>query len=149
LPAFSLGSLGCNIDEPFWNSSETLVFCYFVYTVGPQVGPGFLSSVTHRGLQLNAFGAAVVLLGGLIVAGFRFLFHFSAPVIGGLFAGATTNTPSLATKDPKTRTGAANSPASNGRGSGAIAIPRIANVEIIRSAMEDTAITRQVVGGDR
>ena len=71
------------------------------------------------------------------------------PVIGGLFAGATTNTPSLATKDPKTRTGAANSPASNGRGSGAIAIPRIANVEIIRSAMEDTAITRQVVGGDR
>jgi len=36
------------------------------------------------------------LLGGLIVAGFRFLFHFAVPVIGGLFAGATTNTPSLA-----------------------------------------------------
>jgi putative transport protein len=31
-----------------------------------------------------------------MVAGFRFLFHFSVPVIGGLFAGATTNTPSLA-----------------------------------------------------
>jgi uncharacterized transporter YbjL len=34
--------------------------------------------------------------GGAMVAGFRFLFHFSVPVIGGLFAGATTNTPSLA-----------------------------------------------------
>ena len=31
-----------------------------------------------------------------MVAGFRFLFHFPVPVIGGLFAGATTNTPSLA-----------------------------------------------------
>ena len=54
------------------------------------------SSVKQRGLQLNALSAAVVLLGGIIVAGFRFFFHFSVPVIGGLFAGATTNTPSLA-----------------------------------------------------
>ena len=45
----------------------------------------------QKGLQLNALGATVVLLGGLIVAGFRFLFHFSVPGIGGLFASGTTD----------------------------------------------------------
>ena len=68
LPAFSLGSLGCNIDERILEFVRDFGLLLFVYTVGPQVGPGFLSSVKHRGLQLNAFGAAVVLLGGLIVA---------------------------------------------------------------------------------
>src|ERR1700726_5126765 len=103
------GQLGMHIDERILEFGRGFGLLLFGYTVGLQVGPGFFSSVKQRGLQLNALGGAVVLLGGLIVAGFRFLFHFSAPVIGGLFAGATTYTPSLATKDPKTRTRAANS----------------------------------------
>jgi putative transport protein len=91
-----LGNWACISTSGFLSSSETLALLLFVYTVGLQVGPGFFSSVEQRGLGLNALGAAIVLLGGLIVAGFRFLFHFSVPVIGGLFAGGTTNTPSLA-----------------------------------------------------
>jgi len=90
------GQLGMHIDERILEFVRDFGLLLFVYTVGLQVGPGFFSSVKQRGLQLNALGAAVVLLGALIVAGFRFLFHFSVPVIGGLFAGATTNTPSLA-----------------------------------------------------
>jgi putative transport protein len=90
------GQLGMHIDERILEFVRDFGLLLFVYTVGLQVGPGFFSSMKQKGLQLNALGAAVVLLGGLIVVGFRFFFHFSAPVIGGLFAGATTNTPSLA-----------------------------------------------------
>jgi putative transport protein len=90
------GQLGMHIDERILEFVRDFGLLLFVYTVGLQVGPGFFSSVKERGVQLNALGAAVVLLGGVMVAGFRFLFHFSVPVIGGLFAGATTNTPSLA-----------------------------------------------------
>src|ERR1700693_1208645 len=90
------GQLGMHIDERILEFVRDFGLLLFVYTVGLQVGPGFFSSVKQRGLELNALGAAVVLLGGLMVAGFRFLFHFSVPVIAGLFAGSTTNTPSLA-----------------------------------------------------
>ena len=90
------GQLGMQIDERILEFVRDFGLLLFVYTVGLQVGPGFFSSLKQRGLLLNALGAAIVLLGGLMVAGFRFLFHFPVPVIGGLFAGATTNTPSLA-----------------------------------------------------
>jgi putative transport protein len=90
------GQLGMHIDERILEFVRDFGLLLFVYTVGLQVGPGFLASVKQRGLQLNALAVGACLMGGLIVAGFRFLFHFSVPVVGGLFAGATTNTPSLA-----------------------------------------------------
>jgi putative transport protein len=90
------GQLGMHIDERILEFVRDFGLLLFVYTVGLQVGPGFLSSLKQKGLQLNALGAVAALLSGLMVAGFRFLFHFSVPVIGGLFAGSTTNTPSLA-----------------------------------------------------
>jgi hypothetical protein len=68
------GQLGMHIDERILEFVRDFGLLLFVYTVGLQVGPGFFSSVKQRGLQLNALGAAIVLLGGLIVAGFRFLF---------------------------------------------------------------------------
>jgi putative transport protein len=90
------GQLGLHIDERILEFVRDFGLLLFVYTVGLQVGPGFLSSLKQKGLQLNALGAVAALLSGLMVAGFRFLFHFSVPVLGGLFAGSTTNTPSLA-----------------------------------------------------
>lgn len=67
----------------------------FVYTIGVQVGPGFLASLRRQGLPLNLMAAAVVLLGGLIVAGVHFVGGVPVPAAVGLFSGATTNTPSL------------------------------------------------------
>jgi putative transport protein len=90
------GQLGLHIDERILEFVRDFGLLLFVYTVGLQVGPSFLSSLKQKGLQLNALGAVAALLSGLMVAGFRFLFHFSVPVLGGLFAGSTTNTPSLA-----------------------------------------------------
>src|ERR1700737_330504 len=90
------GQLGIHIDERILEFVRDFGLLLFAYTVGLQVGPSFFSSLKRKGLQLNALGVAIVLLGGLIAGAFRFIFHFSPPVIGGLFSGATTNTPSLA-----------------------------------------------------
>src|SRR3984893_5960588 len=73
---------GMHIDDRILEFVRDFGLLLFVYTVGLHVGPGFFSSLKQRGLLLNALGAAIVLLAGLIVAGFRFLFHFAVPVIG-------------------------------------------------------------------
>jgi putative transport protein len=68
----------------------------FVYTIGVQVGPGFLASLRKQGLPLNALAFAVVLLGvGLTIAASR-LGGVEMRDAVGLFSGGTTNTPSLA-----------------------------------------------------
>ncbi|MBP9865541.1 MAG: putative transporter [Candidatus Omnitrophica bacterium] len=68
----------------------------FVYTIGLQVGPGFFSSLRHNGLQLNLIAAWVVFCGAMIAAGLHLFAGISLPAVVGMFAGASTNTPSLA-----------------------------------------------------
>jgi len=91
-----LGQAGLHIDQSILEFARDFGLILFVYTVGLQVGPSFFSSLKRQGLALNALGSSIVLLGGLIVIGLRFLLNFSVPAIAGLFSGATTNTPSLA-----------------------------------------------------
>jgi putative transport protein len=91
-----LGQVGLSINHDILEFVRDFGLILFVYTVGLQVGPSFFSSLKRRGLQLNALAISIVLLGTLIVVGYRFAFHFSLPVIAGLFSGSTTNTPSLA-----------------------------------------------------
>ena len=68
----------------------------FVYTIGVQVGPGFLASLRRDGLPLNLMAAAVVLLGaGLTVLACKAGGVDMRSAVG-IFSGATTNTPSLA-----------------------------------------------------
>jgi putative transport protein len=91
-----LGQAGLHIDTSILEFARDFGLILFVYTVGLQVGPSFFSSLKRQGLELNLLGAAIVLLGGLMVIGLRFLLNFSVPAIAGLFSGSTTNTPSLA-----------------------------------------------------
>ena len=67
----------------------------FVYTIGVQVGPGFLASLRKQGLPLNLMAASIVLLGTLITVGVHYIGKVDTPAAVGLFSGATTNTPSL------------------------------------------------------
>jgi len=67
----------------------------FVYTIGVQVGPGFLASLRKQGLPLNIMAASIVLLGAVITAGIHYVGKVDTPAAVGLFSGATTNTPSL------------------------------------------------------
>lgn len=68
----------------------------FVYTIGVQVGPGFLASLRRQGLPLNIMAASIVILGAIITIGIWKFAGVKIPVAVGLFSGATTNTPSLA-----------------------------------------------------
>lgn len=68
----------------------------FVYAIGLQVGPGFVSSFFRYGLRLNAMAAAVVVMGALLTVLISGIGHIPMAVAVGLFAGATTNTPALA-----------------------------------------------------
>src|SRR5258707_10108496 len=90
------GQAGLHIDTSILEFARDFGLILFVYTVGLQVGPSFFSSLKRQGLELNILGAAIVLLGGLMVIGFRFLLNFPVPAVAGLFSGSTTNTPSLA-----------------------------------------------------
>jgi putative transport protein len=68
----------------------------FVYTIGIQVGPGFLASLRRQGLPLNLMAAAIVFMGAAMTLA---VWRFGQVPLGaavGLFSGATTNTPSLA-----------------------------------------------------
>src|SRR5215469_84695 len=89
-----LGQAGLHIDQGILEFARDFGLILFVYTVGLEVGPSFFSSLKQRGLQLNGLAMSSVVLGALIVAGYRFAFHFSLPVVAGLFSGSTTNTPS-------------------------------------------------------
>jgi putative transport protein len=68
----------------------------FVYTIGAQAGPGFLASLRRQGLPLNLMAAAVVLLGVAVTIAVCRLADVPMASAVGLFAGGTTNTPSLA-----------------------------------------------------
>jgi putative transport protein len=67
----------------------------FVYTIGMQVGPGFLSSLKRQGLPLNLLAGAVVVLGGVTTLVLARLLQIDVAAAVGIFAGATTNTPAL------------------------------------------------------
>ncbi len=68
----------------------------FVYAIGLQVGPSFVSSFFKYGLRLNGLAAGVVILGALVTVAISIVGKIPMPVAVGLFSGATTNTPSLA-----------------------------------------------------
>ena len=92
------GHFGLRINHEIQEFAREFGLILFVYTIGIQVGPGFIASLRRNGLPLNLMAAAVVLLGVAVTLGVAFLFMSKDefPVAVGLFAGATTNTPSLA-----------------------------------------------------
>jgi putative transport protein len=67
----------------------------FVYTIGIQVGPGFLTSLRRQGLPLNLLALGIILAGAVLTIIASRLFGIDMAAAVGLFAGATTNTPSL------------------------------------------------------
>ncbi len=68
----------------------------FVFTIGLQVGPGFVGSLRRRGVRLNSMAALIVILGVLCTLACAALFDLPPAVAVGLFSGGVTNTPSLA-----------------------------------------------------
>jgi putative transport protein len=91
-----LGYLKLSVDAHVLEFVREFGLIIFVYTLGLQIGPGFFGSLRARGLILNAFAAAVVLLGTAITVFWISQGRMDLPAGVGLLSGATTNTPSLA-----------------------------------------------------
>ena len=81
---------------------DMLLFCQnfglilFVYALGLQVGPGFVSSLRRHGVWLNLWGVGLILLGTLGTLIFFFTTNQSLGDLMGVLSGAVTNTPALA-----------------------------------------------------
>jgi putative transport protein len=67
----------------------------FVFTIGLQLGPGFLAALRQQGVKMNVLAAAIVLLGAISAPLIGWLAHFDPAAVLGIFSGASTNTPSL------------------------------------------------------
>jgi putative transport protein len=91
-----LGYLKLAVDAHVLEFVREFGLIIFVYTLGLQIGPGFFGSLRARGLMLNGFASAIVLLGAAIAAAIILGGWVGLPAGVGLLSGATTNTPSLA-----------------------------------------------------
>ncbi len=88
---------GISLDSHLMHFVREFGLILFVYAIGLQVGPGFVNSFKHYGIHLNILAAAIVLLGAATTYLISIFGGIEIPVAVGLFSGATTNTPSLAT----------------------------------------------------
>lgn len=89
------GHLGLRIDPRTLEFAREFGLILFVYTIGMQVGPGFIASLRNQGLPLNLLAAAIVMTGAVVTIVINKIAAVPIAAAVGLFSGATTNTPSL------------------------------------------------------
>ena len=92
-----LGHMGLRVDPNVLHFIQEFGLILFVYTIGMQVGPGFMDSIRRHGLVLNVLSTSIVLLGVAVTLCLYFFtdMHNNVPVLIGMLCGAVTNTPSL------------------------------------------------------
>lgn len=91
-----LGKAGVTLNAGVLDFVRDFGLILFVYTIGMQVGPGFVDSLRRNGLPLNLMAAAVVLLGLAATVLVHKLGGIPLPAAAGVMSGAVTNTPSFA-----------------------------------------------------
>ena len=93
----ALGHLGLRVEPNVLHFIQEFGLILFVYTIGMQVGPGFVDSIRRHGLVLNILSTSIVLLGVVVTLCLYFFtdMHNNVPVLIGMLCGAVTNTPSL------------------------------------------------------
>ncbi len=89
------GAAGLELDPQMLSYAESFGLVLFVYTLGLQVGPGFLSAFRHGGTELNALSVGVVIVGTLMTVIMAMVAWLPFPDLMGVLCGATTNTPAL------------------------------------------------------
>ncbi|WP_018108945.1 putative transporter [Bacteroides propionicifaciens] len=90
-----MGHFGVSVNADMLSFAEDFGLIIFVYALGLQVGPGFFSSFSKGGMQLNFLAIAVVLIGTFLAVLTSFVTDISLPDMVGILCGATTNTPAL------------------------------------------------------
>ncbi len=94
--ALLLGQLGLTVDEKVLDFLRSFALIMFMYALGLQVGPGFLTSLRAEGVRLNVLSVLVVVLGAAMTALFVQLGKLPPESASGLYSGAFTTTAGLA-----------------------------------------------------
>lgn len=68
----------------------------FIFTIGMQAGPVFFEAYKTKGLPLIGLAVLSVLIGAVLTVGLALIFDLDFDIAIGLFAGALTSTPGLA-----------------------------------------------------
>lgn len=89
------GHFGLTIDNQMLLFAESFGLAIFVYSLGVQVGPGFVSSFRSGGIRLNMLALGIILLGTAIAILLSKTLHIPLSDMVGILCGATTNTPAL------------------------------------------------------
>lgn len=89
------GALGLQVDARMLSYAESFGLILFVYTLGLQVGPGFMSAFRQGGAALNLMAVGVVVLGTLTALAVGWAGYLPLQDMLGVLCGATTNTPAL------------------------------------------------------
>lgn len=89
------GHLGLKTDPRMLDYAESFGLVLFVYALGLQVGPGFVSSFRKGGTEFNVLALCVIALGTLMTILIIPLSGIDAGNAVGVLCGATTNTPAL------------------------------------------------------
>lgn len=75
--------------------AESFGLILFVYILGLQVGPGFMSAFKQGGTKLNLLGVLLTLIGTFMALGIVWAGWVPLPDMMGVLCGSTTNTPAL------------------------------------------------------
>ena len=89
------GHFGITVEENVLLFAESFGLSLFVYALGLQVGPGFMSAFRSGGIKLNMLSMGVILIGSALAVAMSFGFKIPLPEMMGILCGATTNTPAL------------------------------------------------------
>ena len=90
-----LGHFGFTINHNVIHFFKEFGLILFVYSVGMQVGPGFISSFKQGGITLNMLACGIVFLGVLTAVILHYATGIPMPTMVGILSGAVTNTPGL------------------------------------------------------
>lgn len=91
------GHCGLKINPVILQYAMNTGLVLFVYTLGLQVGPGFVSAFRRGGATLNMLALGVVVAGTLLAVACSWFTPVSLTDMMGVLCGATTNTPALGT----------------------------------------------------
>ena len=88
--ALLLGQLGLAVDEKVLDFLRSFALIMFMYALGLQVGPSFLTSLRAEGVRLNVLSLAVLVFGAAMAAVFVLAAGLPREAASGLYSGAYT-----------------------------------------------------------
>lgn len=88
--------LGARVHADMLRVIQDFGLILFIYALGVQVGPGFVTSFRRHGLRLNLWGLALIFCGFALVFVLLEVTNLDLSGLIGTLSGATSNTPAMA-----------------------------------------------------